>query len=244
MDKRTFIKTGMVAGLGAFMTGASCATGSNEVSAMILTDKFIDDAGMYVLPELSYPVDALEPVIDKQTIELHHSKHHAGYVKGANNAVSKVTDAINNDDFALIKHWERELAFHGAGHFLHTLYWNSMAAETTQRSSQLDEYLTKSFGSYQKFENYFTAATKAVEGSGWGVLAYQLQTDKLVILQAEKHQNQSQWISIPILVCDVWEHAYYLNYQNKRAEYIKQFMSIVNWQKVSERLANIKQFYK
>ncbi len=240
MNKRTFIKTGAMAGLAGLVGGnalSSCQTDSN--AEIVPVDIFANEQGEYILPDLPFAYDALEPHIDKQTLELHHDKHHAGYVKGVNNATQKIKTASDAGDFSLIKHWERELAFHGAGHFLHTVYWNSMSPDKTQASQQLSGYINKSFGSMEKFKKYFFAATKSVEASGWGILAYQAETDKLVVLQAEKHQNLSQWANSLLMVCDVWEHAYYLKYQNKRGDYINNFMEIINWDNVSKRLANL-----
>lgn len=192
--------------------------------------------GEYTLPPLDYAYNALEPHIDEATMRLHHDIHHAGYVKGLNKATAKVAEAMETGDFDLIKHWERELAFHGAGHFLHSIFWKVMGPEQGQISKKLKKYINKSFGSEANFKKLFFNATKSVEGSGWGILAYQPDADKLVVLQAEKHHNQSQWVSMPILVCDVWEHSYYLNYQNKRGDYINGFMKVVNWNNVSALL--------
>ncbi|MCK9325658.1 MAG: superoxide dismutase, partial [Bacteroidales bacterium] len=160
----------------------------------------------------------------------------AGYVKGLNTAVKKVNEAMDSGDFSLIKHWEREMAFHGAGHFLHNLFWSNMGPSTGKRSTTLNRYINQSFGSFDRFISLFKQASISVEGGGWGILAYQPDGDRLVVLQAEKHQNQTQWITIPILVCDVWEHAYYLKYQNKRGDYVNGFLQVVNWDHVSELL--------
>lgn len=236
MTKRDFLKTASLAGMaGLFANQGFAANTTNEIEPV---DKFMNEQGEFALPPLPYSYDALASHIDKQTLELHHDKHHAGYVRGLNKAVAKVKEAIDKEDYTMIKHWERELAFHGGGHFFHTIYWNSMSPDKMQPTDLVTKYINKSFGSFKKFESYFFAATKSVEGSGWGVLAYQPPADKMVILQTEKHQNQSQWINIPVLVCDVWEHAYYLKYQNKRGDYIKAFMEIVNWKNVSKRLEN------
>lgn len=237
MDKRTFLKTGALLGVGAVAGAGNLSASEAPVMRLNEIDKFTDSEGKYELPKLPYGFDALEPVIDKQTVEIHYTKHHAGYVKGINNATDMVAEAISRNNFSLIKNWERELAFHGAGHFLHTMYWNNMGPDKTGRSQRLDKYIEKSFGSFESFQAYFSAATASVEGSGWGILAYQPVADKLVILQAEKHSDQSQWISVPLLVCDVWEHAYYLKYQNKRADYIRNFFNIINWKNVDKRLS-------
>jgi len=236
MDKRAFLKSAALLGGGLAVSTTGLASAGSQALQQF-PDVFTDNKGLYVLPVLPFDSGALEPYIDKQTVEIHHCKHHAGYVKGLNNAVDKVSECVKTGDYTLIKHWEKELAFHGAGHILHTLYWNNLSPRADLRSATLDAYLTKSFGSFEAFQQYFSAATAAVEGGGWGILAYQPGGDRLVVLQAEIHQNLSQWMAIPILVCDVWEHAYYLKYQNKRAEYIAAFFKIVNWQQVDKRLA-------
>jgi superoxide dismutase, Fe-Mn family len=238
MEKREFIKNTVLGGAALAASVGSIVPAFPHINSFIgLDGNAINDKGEYVLPELPYPYEALEPHIDKKTMQIHHDIHHAGYVKGLNNASSKIKDAIKANDFALIKHWEREISFHGAGHFLHTIFWKNMSPTKTSRSTQLDNYITKSFGSFDEFKSLFKASASAVEGSGWGILAYEPISDKLVVLQAEKHQNLGQWTSLPILVIDVWEHAYYLTYQNKRPDYVESFFNIINWQNVSDRLA-------
>lgn len=237
MNKREFLKTSALLGTGvlAGIGTAMAKPGKGNLPGGLLST---NESGEYELPPLPYAYDALEPHIDAQTMRLHHDIHHAGYVKGLNNATKQVQNALESGDFSLIKHWERELAFHGAGHFLHTIFWQIMGPNPGKRSKTLNDYIAKSFGSYEAFEKLFFNATKSVEGSGWGLLAYEPHADKLVVLQAEKHHNQSQWVSVPILACDVWEHAYYLKYQNKRGDYVKEFMKVINWEKVSELLEN------
>jgi len=190
------------------------------------------------LPPLPYPYDALEPYIDEQTMRLHHDIHHLGYAKGLNTAEEKLAEARDSGDFALVKHWSREAAFHGAGHLLHSIFWTNMtAADRTapSPSGELSQAIDRSFGGFDTFKAQFQAAANAGEGSGWGILAYRPIDDSLVILQAEKHQNLTQWGVVPLLVLDVWEHAYYLKYQNKRPEYVKNFFNIINWDDVAER---------
>jgi len=193
------------------------------------------------LPPLPYAYDALEPYIDEQTMRLHHDVHHNGYVKGLNNAEAKLAAARAEGDFALIKHWEREAAFHGSGHILHSLFWLNMAPAGNGGggvpSGSLATQIEQDFGSFEAFKAQFVAASTAVEGSGWGILAWQPAGKRLVILTAEKHQNLTQWGVTPLLVLDVWEHAYYLKYQNRRGEYVKNFFHIINWADVAERFA-------
>jgi superoxide dismutase, Fe-Mn family len=187
------------------------------------------------LPSLPYPYNALEPHIDEQTMRLHHDKHHLAYVNGLNNAEAKLAEARQKNDFTLVKHWEREAAFHGAGHFLHTIFWENMSPTSSQPSPELKKALEARFGSFDAFMAQFKAAGAAVEGSGWVLLVQNTMTKSLEILTAEKHQNLTQWVVNPLLVCDVWEHAYYLKYQNNRVAYIEAFTKVINWINVSNR---------
>jgi len=188
----------------------------------------------FVLPPLAYK--SLDPVIDDATLALHHDKHHAAYVAGANKALVELGKARDAGDFALVKHWERDLAFNGSGCVLHTLYWASMWPDGRGKpGNSLDDAIDAAFGSQARMLAQFAAATKAVEGSGWGVLAWEPTTTRLVILQAEKHQNLTIWGAVPILICDVWEHAYYLKYQNKRTDYVDAWMKIIDWESASAR---------
>lgn len=239
MNKRDFLKTSSVLGLGA-AASSSLFAGENNTNAtnkwMAENDQLTDQEGQFQLPQLPYAYDALTPHIDQTTLTIHHDKHHAGYVKGSNHARAKINEAIESGDFSIIQHWEREFSYNVAGHFLHTYYWNNMTPNPNDPGKLISRYIQKSFGSMKQFRKYFYASTKTVEASGWGILAYQPATDQLVVLQAEKHQNLSQWNAIPIMVCDVWEHAYYLNYQNERGKYIEKFMELIHWEQVEKRL--------
>ena len=195
----------------------------------------------FALPLLPYR--SLEPIIDDATLALHHDKHHAAYVAGANKALDELAKARDAGDFALVKHWERELAFHGSGVLLHNLYWESMAPGGKGKpAAALAEAIAASFGSQEKMLAQFAAATKAVEGSGWGVLVWEPATQRLAVLTIEKHQDLTVWGCTPILVCDVWEHAYYLKYQNKRPDYVDAWAKIIDWDGASKRFeAAVKQ---
>lgn len=190
------------------------------------------------LPELAYAYDALEPYIDAKTMELHHSKHHQGYVNGLNNAETKLAEARDNNDFSLVRHWERELAFNGAGHFNHVLFWENMcpADQSGAPEGSLLEQINKDFGSLEKMKAHFSAASKTVEGSGWGMLIWSTIGQHLVIAAVENHQKNFPVTAIPVLVLDVWEHAYYLNYQNNRGSYVDKWWNVVNWKNVAENL--------
>ncbi|MGQ9591288.1 MAG: superoxide dismutase [Planctomycetota bacterium] len=195
----------------------------------------------HALPPLPYPYEALEPYMDAETVRIHHDLHHKAYVDGLNAAEEKLAGAKASGDFAALKHLARELAFHGSGHFLHSVFWTNLAPAGKggggEPSGALAEEIRKDFGSFETFQKQLTAAAVGVEGSGWGVLVWQLPPGlpKLEILMVEKHQVNVQVTSVPLLVFDVWEHAYYLKYQNRRAEFVKALWSLVNWKDVAER---------
>ncbi len=191
------------------------------------------------LPPLPYDYNALEPYLDEQTLRLHHGAHHKAYVDGLNNAEAKLAEARQNNDYALIKHWERELSFHGAGHQLHSLFWTNMHPQGGgEPQAVLTQQFTKDFGSFNHFKEQFSAAAKAVEGSGWALLAWNQSFGRLVVLTVEKHQDLALWSATPLLACDVWEHAYYLKYQNRRADWIAAWWHLVNWADVTQRFQN------
>ncbi len=194
--------------------------------------------GGHKLPPLPYSYKALEPYIDEKTMRIHHDKHHQSYVDGLNKAEKKLEEARRTGDFDLVKHWERELAFNGAGHYLHTLFWDVMSPRGGGKpAGALLEEINRSFGSYDAFKKQFTEAANKVEGGGWAILVWSPRSHRLEILTAEKHQNLSQWDVIPLLPLDVWEHAYYLKHQDDRPAYTRDWWNVVNWPYVSERYA-------
>jgi Fe-Mn family superoxide dismutase len=194
----------------------------------------------YELPTLPYAYDALEPGIAGDVLRIHHDKHHAGYVKGLNATLEKLAAARSSGDMGSIKALSRALAFHGSGHVLHDLYWKSMTpGGAALPSSELSKRIDRDFGSFDAFKMQFLAATKGVEASGWGVLAYEPLGQRLVALQCEKHQNLAIWGVTPLMVCDVWEHAYYDQYQNRRADYVDAFWQLVDWPATSKRFDTV-----
>ncbi|MBM4762839.1 superoxide dismutase [Bacillus sp. B15-48] len=194
--------------------------------------------GGHRLPPLPYAYDALEPAISEEIMRLHHTKHHQSYVDGLNKAEKEMQKARDNNDFTLIKHWEREAAFHGSGHYLHIIFWEVMSPEGGGKpSGKLLTAINKSFGSFDKFQNHFSEAAKNVEAVGWAILVWAPRSQRLEILTSEKHQNLTQWDTIPLLVLDVWEHAYYLQYKNERAKYVENWWNVVNWKEVERRFS-------
>lgn len=190
----------------------------------------------YALPPLPYGYAALAPGLEEGVLRLHHGKHHAGYVKGLNSTLQNLAKARAENDFSQIKALSRDLAFHGSGHVLHSLYWVSMAPDgSAEPTGELRAALARDFGSFDAFKAQFLAAAKEVEGSGWAVLAYEPVGETLLVLQAEKHQNLAFWGAVPLLVCDVWEHAYYDQYQNRRGEYVDNFSKLIDWPGLARR---------
>lgn len=192
------------------------------------------------LPSLPYAYNALEPHIDAMTMEIHYSKHHKAYIDGLNKAETELAKARASGDFSMIQHWSKQAAFHGGGHFLHSLFWRIMAPAGKggggEPSGKLADKIKEDFGSFDAFKKQFSAAAGAVEGSGWGLLHYRASDKRLIIGQAENQHKLSSWGAMPIMGIDVWEHAYYLKYQNKRADYIAAWWNVVNWGEVGKNL--------
>jgi Fe-Mn family superoxide dismutase len=190
----------------------------------------------HVLPNLPYEYDALEPHIDAQTMRLHHDLHHKAYVDGLNAAEKKLAEMRESGDFAAIQGVQRALAFHGSGHFNHCVFWENMSPKGGGKpKGDLDARITKDFGSFDKFKAHFSQAAATVEGNGWSVLSWHPVAGHLLVLASMNHQNQGVHGAIPLLMLDVWEHAYYLKYQNKRAAYVEAWWNVVKWDDVAER---------
>ncbi|BDA65372.1 superoxide dismutase [Actinomyces capricornis] len=193
---------------------------------------------VYTLPELPYDYAALEPHISGRIMELHHDKHHAAYVAGANAALEALAAARESGDLGAINLWEKNLAFNLAGHTNHTVFWKNLSPNGGgQPEGELAEAIKDSFGSFEKFKAQFAAAALGIQGSGWAVLAYDTISGKLVIFQVYDHQSNLPLGAVPLFLVDMWEHAFYLDYLNVKADYVAAIWNIANWQDVSERLA-------
>jgi Fe-Mn family superoxide dismutase len=190
----------------------------------------------YELPELPYDYDALEPTIDERIMELHHDKHHQGYVNGANAALEQLAEMRESGDFSDVKAVKRSLSFNLSGHVNHSVFWENMSPDGGgEPGGDLADAIESDFGSFDGFKQDFAAAAKGVEGSGWGMLVHDPVADQLMVIQAENHNNRAVQGSTPLLVLDVWEHAYYLQYENNRGEYVDNFWDVVDWDDVAER---------
>lgn len=228
----------IIAGAGAVASvGFLGSLFGSEARSESRPDAGVSTGGVHKLPPLPYAEDALEPVIDKQTMHTHYHKHFAGYVKGLNKVLVNLEKARESDNYRAIRALSRDLAFYGSGVVLHWIYFGSIGPDPAPPSKAALKMIARDFGSFDHFWNHFAAACKAVEGSGWGILAFEPFSKRLVIMQAENHQNLTAWGVMPIMVCDVWEHAYYLKYQNRRGEYVENFKKIIDWGKVEERFS-------
>jgi Fe-Mn family superoxide dismutase len=196
---------------------------------------------MYSLPELPYAYDALEPHLSRETLELHHGAHHAAYVKGANDTLGKLEEARRERKFDHIGQLAKSLAFNVAGHVLHSLFWKNLTPGSSGApDGDLAKALEHDFGGFDAFKAQLTAAAAAVQGSGWGALSWEPFGRRLLVEQVYDHQGNTGNSTVPILVVDVWEHAYYLQFRNKRAAWLDAFWQLVNWSDVAQRLAKVR----
>ncbi len=194
---------------------------------------------VYTLPDLAYSPGALEPHYSGEIVALHHGKHHAAYVKGANDTLEALAAAREAGDFSTINTLSRSFAFHLSGHLLHSIFWTNMSPDGGGRpdgelAGAIDEY----FGGFEPLQAQLTAATVNVQGIGWGVLAWEPLSSRLVVEQVYDHQGNVGVGTVPLLVIDSWEHAYYLQYKNVKADFVKAFWNIVNWPDVAARFAS------
>ncbi len=190
----------------------------------------------YTLPDLPYDYAALEPHISGEIIELHHDKHHAAYVKGANDTLDKLAEAREKGDFGAIVGLEKTFAFHLSGHTLHTLYWQNLSGDGGDKpDGALASAIDADFGSFDGFKGQLTQATATTQGSGWGVLSYDSLGKRLTVQQVYDHQGNVGIGTTPLLVFDAWEHAFYLQYKNVKPDYVNALWNIVNWADVAAR---------
>jgi Fe-Mn family superoxide dismutase len=192
------------------------------------------------LPPLSYVYDALQPYISKEVMTLHHDKHHLAYVNGANADLEKLEKSRKGELEIDIKSTLKDFSFNFAGHILHSLFWTNMGPNKGGvPKGKIAEQINKDFGSFTAFQKEFSAAAKTVEGSGWALLAFDKETKQLFVIQIEKH-NVSTVVGLhPLLVLDVWEHAYYLDYKNDRAKFVENWWNVVNWDDIENRFSEL-----
>ncbi|HIW95719.1 MAG TPA: superoxide dismutase [Candidatus Corynebacterium gallistercoris] len=191
----------------------------------------------YELPELDYAYDALEPHISGEIMEIHHTKHHQNYVNGANTALEKLEDARKNGYIGTaVTALSKDLAFNLGGHTNHSLFWKNLSPNGGgEPTGELAEAITRDFGSFEEFKDHFSAAALGLQGSGWAVLGWDHIGERLVIEQMTDQQGNLSVNLTPLLLLDMWEHAFYLQYKNVKADYVKAVWNVFNWDEVAKR---------
>lgn len=190
----------------------------------------------YTLPDLRYDYSALEPHVSGRIMQLHHDKHHAGYVKGANTALDRLAEARDKGQFEDIGALERALAFNLSGHVLHSAFWQNMAPKAGGRpEGELASAITEDFGSFEILQKQVNAVAATIMGSGWAALVWEPLGKKLLVTQIYDHQSNLAQAGTPLLVLDAWEHAFYLQYENRKTEFFDAVWNVWNWEDVAER---------
>jgi Fe-Mn family superoxide dismutase len=190
----------------------------------------------YTLPDLPYDYAALEPHISGAIMELHHSKHHATYVKGANSALEQLAEAREREALGTVTMLEKNLAFNLGGHVNHSVFWPNMSPEGGDKpDGELAAALDEHFGSFDGFRRHFTASALGVQGSGWSILAWEPLGQRLVLEQVYDHQTNMTPGMVPLLLLDMWEHAFYLQYRNVKPDYVEAWWNVVNWADAARR---------
>ncbi len=192
----------------------------------------------YTLPDLAYDPGALEPHLSGQIVEIHHAKHHAAYVAGANTALEKLAEARSTSEYGTLVGLEKSLAFNLGGHVLHSMYWANLSPDGGgQPDGELAAAIADQFGSFDAFKAHFSQATTLAQGSGWGIFSYEPLGKRLIIEQLEVHHLNTTLGAVPLLAIDAWEHAYYLQYNNRRPDYVEAIWNVVNWADIASRFA-------
>lgn len=190
----------------------------------------------YILPDLPYDYGALEPHISGEIMQLHHDKHHATYVKGANTALEQMAEARESGNLGSINLLQQNLAFHYAGHVNHSVFWPNLSPEGGDKpDGALGSAIDQFFGSFDAFRTHFSAVANGIQGSGWATLEYDHNAEQLLIGQFNDHQVRQFTGATPLLLLDMWEHAYYLQFKNVKADWVESFWNIVNWPDVATR---------
>ncbi len=233
MDRKQFINSGLILGSTGILSVNSALAHNLDANGL---DKLIDSTGSFALTPLPYAETFLEPSMDAETLHLHHDFHHGGAVKGANKDLLMIKKAMDENNLETVDFWTKKLSYHFSSHLLHTIFWTNLTNKKSDPKGELAKLIDKSFGSFEKMKQYIAETAKNVDGNGWGILVYQPYTGLLSVVQCENHEKLMQWGAVPILVIDVWEHAYYLKYKNKRPDFVDALFNIINWDNVAERL--------
>jgi superoxide dismutase, Fe-Mn family len=234
MDRKEFLRNSLILGGASILPSESVFAQNIKENGI---DRLTDASGKFVLRPLPYAFTHLEPHMDEETLNLHYTFHHGGAVNGANKDLDMIQKAMQANSFETVDYWTRKLAFHFSSHVLHSIFWTNLTNKRTEPKGELLKRIEKNFGSYDNLKALIATTSKGVDGSGWGILGYQPYSDSLTIMQCENHEKLTQWGVVPLLVIDVWEHAYYLKYKNKRGDFVDSLLTIINWDNVAQRLA-------
>ncbi|MCX6207711.1 MAG: superoxide dismutase [Bacteroidetes bacterium] len=237
MNRKSFFQNAAILG-GASILPANSLFAQNIADNGI--DKLSDANGIFIQQPLPYANNFLEPYMDEETMHLHYTFHHGGAMKAANKDMEMIRKAMDTNNFETVDYYTKKLAYHFSSHVLHSIFWTNLTNKKSIPTGSLLKDIEKSFGSFDKLKAYIAQTSKNVDGGGWGILGYQPYADRLTILQCENHERLTQWGVVPILVIDVWEHAYYLKYKNKRSDFVDALFNIINWDNVAERLETAK----
>ena len=235
MNRKVFFQNSLIVGGATILPSNSLFA---EPFINVSLDKLTDKDGSFALQPLPYKESFLEPVIDAETMHLHYTFHHGGAVKGANKDLQMIKKAMEESNFETVDFWTKKLAYHFSSHVLHTIFWTNLTNKPSMPNGELLSRIERNFGTFDKFKSYLISTSKNVDGNGWGILGFQPYSDSLVVMQCENHEKLTQWGVIPLLVIDVWEHAYYLKYKNKRTDFVDALFPILNWDNVELRLEN------
>jgi Fe-Mn family superoxide dismutase len=235
MDRKEFLKNSLIIGGASLLPQNSFLAASVNNSGI---DKLTDANNNFIQSSLPYAENFLEPYMDAETLHLHYTFHHGGAVKGANADLQKIKSALDSNNLETVDFWTKKLSYHFSSHILHTIFWTNLTNKKTDPKGELMKRIENSFGTYDKLKALISETSKNVDGNGWGIIGYQPYSDSLTIMQCENHEKLTQWGVVPLLVIDVWEHAYYLKYKNKRADFVDAIFNILNWDNVADRLDN------
>jgi superoxide dismutase, Fe-Mn family len=233
MNRKEFLQNSLIVGGASILPTNSVLAANTNLNGL---DKLVDAQGNFALQILPYKENFLEPFMDEETVHLHYTFHHGGAVKAANKDMLMIRKALDDNNLETVDYWTKKLAIHFSSHILHSIFWTNLTNKKTEPKGMLLKDIEANFGSYEKLKGYIAATSKNVDGNGWGILGYQPYSQKLTILQCENHEKLTQWGVIPILVIDVWEHAYYLKYKNKRPDFVDALFNLINWDNVADRL--------
>jgi Fe-Mn family superoxide dismutase len=220
-------------------TGLGLLAGNDVFSASLLEggiDKLTDTSGKYMLGALPYADTFLEPFMPADVLKLHYTAHHGGAVNTANKATDLLNKALETGNFEGVDYWTKKLSLHLSSHVLHTIFWTNITNKKMLPTGELLKRIEKNFGTFDKMKAQLSHHSKSVDGNGWGLLGYHPQSDRLLVLEIENHEKLGIWGIVPLMVVDVWEHAYYLKYKNKRADFVDELFNFMNWDNAAERL--------